>query len=173
METEKQSATMVDLIELGRECEWHSAIQHWFERGSLGRIVELLRENRPMRDVEARFVAAIFAGEVRHWGASGGPSIAKQRQKHYRNATLVRPLFKRMLKIKQWQAKRHPEMRIDARSEAFEYVSVFFRGELSPDAVKKIVEEPKAQYFYGMPVDAKAALAALWEKFKKKPEEVL
>ena len=173
METEKQSATMVDLIELGRECEWHSAIQHWFERGSLGRIVELLRENRPMRDVEARFVAAILAGEVRHWGVRGGPSIAKQRKTHWRNVNLVRPVFERALKIKQWRAKRHPEMRIDARSEAFEYVSVFLHGELSPDAVKKIVEEPKARYFYGMPVDAKAALAALWEKFKKKPEEVL
>ena len=183
METEKQSATMVDLIELGRQFEWHCAIEHWFECGRLERIVALLRENRPMTDAEARFVAAIFAGEERHWGAGGGPSNTKQRQTHSRNAILVRPLFEQVLKIKKWQAKRHPEKRIDARSEALEYVSVFFRDELSPDAVKKrklspdavkkIVEEPKARYFYGMPVDAKAALAARWEKFKKKPDEVL
>ena len=50
METEKQSATMVDLIELGRQLEWHSAIEHWFERGRLERIVALLRENRRMTD---------------------------------------------------------------------------------------------------------------------------
>ena len=173
METEKQSATMVDLIELGRECEWHSAIQHWFERGRLERIVALLRENRPMTDAEARFVAAIFAGEERHWGAGGGPSNTKQRQTHSRNATLVRPLFKRVLKIRQRQAKRHPEKRIDARSAAFEYVSDFFRGELSPDAVKKIVEEPKARYFFVIPDEAKKDLAERWEKFKKKPDEVL
>ena len=173
METEKQSATMVDLIELGRECEWHSAIQHWFERGRLERIVALLRENRPMTDAEARFVAAIFAGEVHRSGAGGGPSNTKQRQTHSRNATLVRPLFKRVLKIRQRQAKRHPEKRIDARSAAFEYVSDFFRGELSPDAVKKIVEEPKARYFFVLPDEAKRDLAALWEKFEKKPDEVL
>ena len=173
METEKQSATMVDLIELGRQLEWHSAIEHRFECGSLEHIVALLRENRPMTDAEARFVAAIVAGKEGHWGSGGGPSIEKQRQKHYRNATLVRPLFKRVLKIRQRQAKRHPEKRIDARSAAFEYVSDFFRGELSPDAVKKIVEEPKARYFFVLPDEAKRDLAALWEKFEKKPDEVL
>ena len=164
---------MVDLIELGRQFEWHCAIEHWFECGRLERIVALLRENRPMTDAEARFVAAIFAGEERHWGAGGGPSNTKQRQTHSRNATLVRPLFKRVLKIRQRQAKRHPEKRIDARSAAFEYVSDFFRGELSPDAVKKIVEEPKARYFFVLPDEAKRDLAALWEKFEKKPDEVL
>ena len=164
---------MVDLLELGRQAQWHHALDTWFERGSLEPIIALLRENRPMRDAEARFVAAILAGEVRHWGVRGGPSIAKQRKTHWRNVNLVRPVFERALKIKQWRAKRHPEMRIDARSEALEYVSVFFRGGLSPDAVKKIVEEPKARYFFVLPDEAKRDLAALWEKFEKKPDEVL
>ena len=164
---------MVDLIELGRQLEWHSAIEHWFECGSLEHIVALLRENRPMTDAEARFVAAIVAGEERHWGAGGGPSNTKQRETQIRNSRIVRPLFKRVLKIKQWRAKRYPEMRIDARSEAREYISVRSRGALSPDAVKKIVEEPKARYFFVIPDEAKKDLAERWEKFKKKPDEVL
>ena len=164
---------MVDLLELGRQAQWHHALDTWFERGSLEPIIALLRENRPMRDAEARFVAAIFAGELKHWGARGGPSYRKRWRTQIRNAELVRPLFKRVLKIKQRRAKRHPEMRIDARSEALEYLSVFLRGGLSPDAVKKIVEEPNARYFFVTPVEVKAALAALWKQFEKKPDEVL
>ena len=173
MGAENQSASMVALLEITKKYEWYLAVDDWFEHGSLERLVALLRENRPMQDEVARFVAAIFAGEVRHWGARGGPSIERQRETQIRNSRIVRPYFKRVLKIKQWCAKRHPEMRIDARSEAREYISKLFRGTLSSDAVKKIVEEHKPPLFFLMPDEAKAALAALWEQFKKKPDEVL
>ena len=172
MEAENQSASMVTLLEVIKQFEWHLAVDDWFEHGSLERLVALLRENRPMQDEVARFVAAIFAGEVKHWGARGGPSIEKQRQTHHRNIG-VRALFRRVLKIKQWRAKRHPEMRLDARSEARAWVSELSKGELSPDAVKKIVERHRPPLFFLMPGEAKAALAALWEQFKKKPDEVL
>lgn len=168
MKMEKRAA-MTDLRELERQVAWQSAIYDWFINGNLECIVAALRENIPMKDVEARFVAAIVARQVQHWGARGGPSIEKQSETHDRNRG-VRPLFKRVLKIKQWRAKRHPEMRIDARSEAREYVSALFPGKLSPDAVKKIVEKPKPSLLFVMPGEAKAALVALFEQFKKKPE---
>ena len=167
MQNEKSSA-MVELTEIAKQFEWHLAIDHWFENGSVERLIALLRENRPMRDEEARFVAAIFAGDVRHWGARGGPSIEKRRQTHYRDVVL-RSLFRRVLKIKKRQAKRHPEMHFDARGEAREYVSACLRKKLSADAVKKIVEGPKPLLFEPMHGEANAALVALREQFRKKP----
>ena len=169
----EKSAALVHAIEIAKQFEWHLAINHWFFYGDLAHIIELLRENRPMHDEEARFVAAIVAGEVAHWGARGGPSRNKRERTHERDARVVRPLFTRVLKIKKWQAQRHPEMHIDARSEAREYVSAFFRGQLSPDAVKKIVEQRNPKFFFLTTPEEKAAFAALRERFKKKPDEVL
>ena len=172
---EKQSTPgqrRFELTEVGRGMEWRDAINKWFESGSMERIVARLRENVPMRDAEARFFAAIVAGEVKHWRASGGPSEGTRFYTSFRNAFLVRPRYQEVLLDQQRRKQQYPELRLDPRREACEIVSKEFAGEVGPDAVKKIVEKRNPRYFV-TPDKVKEALQALWNEFEKKPDEVL
>ena len=160
---------MFDLMDL----YWHGALHYWFHSGSTDGIVYALEQNIPMKPNEARFVAAIMAGKVQPWGKASGPQYPTRQEKHYLKALIVVPLFERAFRVAKWHSNRHPEMKIDPRAEACEWVSTRIHGKYTPSTVETIVGQPGTWKKSLISDEGEREFRALFASCQKKPSEVL
>jgi hypothetical protein len=120
---------------------------------------------------QAAFLASVLDGTVKPRRVRGGPSSELLWHKFKMDLLYTRPMFERVLRVKQWQQNRRPELKLNAREESYEYVAKWLSKmgmPLTPSAVKKRIESKRKK------IDGDAAeFREVWKSGteKKPPEE--